>query len=377
MEYTNKTVEELEARKKEISEDLIAEDADLDALETEARAINEELETRKAVEAEKVEERKAVAEGAGEVIEELQPMEERKMENVITRNSKEYIDAYADYIKTGDVTEVRALLTENASGHVAIPELVYEETKHAWDRAGIMRRVKKAYIKGNLKVGFEISATGATVHTEGADLSEETLILGTVELVPKSIKKWISISDEAMDLRGEAFLRYIYSELAYQIAKKAEDELVTKILAKDTVSTTTSVGVPAITEASLALGTVAKALSELSDEAADPVIMMNKKTWASFKSIQYGANYAADPFEGLPVEFNSSITAYSDATTGVAYAIVGDLGQGALANFPNGEEMTFKFDENSLAEKDLIKIVAREFVGVDAVAPKAFCIIKK
>ena len=99
-----------------------------------------------------------------------------------------------------------------------------------------MSRVRKAFVKGNLKVGFEISGTDAAVHTEGGDaVAEETLVLGVVNLVPQSIKKWISVSDEALDLRGEAFLDYIYDELAYRIAKKAADLLVAQIEACGTV----------------------------------------------------------------------------------------------------------------------------------------------
>ena len=43
-----KTTEELMERRAAISEEINAPDADLDALEQEARAINEELESRKA-----------------------------------------------------------------------------------------------------------------------------------------------------------------------------------------------------------------------------------------------------------------------------------------------------------------------------------------
>ena len=77
-----------------------------------------------------------------------------------------------------------------------------------------MALVNKTEFRGNLKIGFEISGGEATVHTEGGGaVNEEELILGIVELVPASIKKWIAISDEVYDLRGEAFLRYIYDEL--------------------------------------------------------------------------------------------------------------------------------------------------------------------
>lgn len=240
-----------------------------------------------------------------------------------------------------------------------------------------MSRVRKAYLRGNLKVGFELSATGAVIHAEGSGaVTEETLVLGTVELVPQSIKKWISVSDEALDLRGEAFLDYIYDELAYRIAKKAADELIAKILSCGTQATSTGVGVPSITETP-AMGTVANAIAHLSDEAANPVVIMNKLTWGAFKAAQYGNNYAADPFEGLDVVFNDTIKAYSAASTGDTYMLVGDLDHGALANFPNGDDITFKFDENSLSEYDLVKILGREFVGLGVVADRAFCAVKK
>ena len=379
MELNEMTIEEIETRKAEILTELDNPEADLDALEEEMRGIKEEVEARKTAEAERAEQRARVADGIGETVEKIE-VEERTlptMEEI--RNSKEYIDAYAEYIKSEDPSECRALLSENATnGTVAVPELVYEITKTAWEREGIMSRVRKSYLRGNLKVGFEISADGATVHTEGgAAVSEENLVLGTVNLIPQSIKKWISVSDEALDLRGEAFLRYIYDELTYRIAKKAADELVAKIIACGTVSTTTCPGVPALSARTASLGTIASAMALLSDEAANPVIMMNKATWGSFKALQAEGNYGYDPFEGLPVVFNNTITAYSAATTGVAYAIVGDLDHGAIANFPAGEDIDIKYDEVTLMTNDLVRVLGREFVALGVVAPNAFVKITK
>lgn len=377
MELKEMTIDQLEERQAAIAAELDAPEADLDALESEARAINEEKESRKQAEAQKAEIRAAVAAGAGEVTETIpEERKETKMSEIEIRNSAEYINAYAEYIKSGDDAECRALLSENGSGTVAVPELVYDIVKTAWDKEGIMSRVKKSFLKGNLKVGFEISATGATKHAEGAAVSEETLVLGIVELVPASIKKWVSISDEALDLRGEAFLSYIYDELAYQIAKKAADDLVAAIIACGTVSTTTCPSVPVLKE-NLAIGTIANAMAKLSDQASDPVIMMNKATYAAFKNAQYAASYPVDPFEGLPVVFNNTITAYSAATTGVTYAIVGDLGYGALANFPNGQEISFKYDDLTLAASDLVRVIGRQFIAEGVVAPDAFVKVTK
>lgn len=378
MDFKEMTVEQLEERKAMIPDELDKEDADLNALEEEVRGINAELEARKAAEEKKVEIREAVASGQGTVVEQVKIEEVKKMDINEIRNSKEYIDAYAEYIKTNDPTECRALLTENVSGQIPVPEMVYGIVKTAWQREGIMSRVRKSFVKGNLKVGFEISGSDATVHTEGGEaVAEETLVLGVVNLVPKSIKKWISISDEALDLRGEAFLDYIYDELAYRIAKKAADELVAKIQACGTVSTTTCPSVPAVTAAQIGLGTVASAMAALSDEAANPCIIMNKATWGAFKAVQAAGNYGYDPFEGLDVVFNNTIKAYAAASTGDTYAIVGDLDQGALANFPNGEGIEFKFDDKTLMTSDLVKVLGREYVGLGVVAPDAFVKIKK
>lgn len=372
-------IDEIEIRKAEIR-DLINSDQefDVDALTEEVRQLDEEkaeIESRAAKEAEL---RSAVAPAVIEEIEMNDKKEERNMENIEVRNSKEYIDAYAEYLKSGNDKECRALLSENASGTVAVPELVYDIVKTAWEREGIMSRVRKSYLKGNLKVGFEISSTDAAVHTEGAAApSEETLVLGIVNLVPASIKKWISVSDEVIDLRGEAFIRYIYDELTYRIAKKAADQLIAAIIASPAASTTTAPGVPVITASSIAMGTIAGAIGNLSDEADNPVIIMNKLSYSAFKTVQYASTSGADPFEGLPVVFNNSMKAFSAASTGDTYVIVGDLGHGALANFPAGEEINIKMDELSLAEKDLVKFVGREYVGLGVVAPNAFVKLTK
>lgn len=385
-EIKNMTIEEVEARAAEIVKEIeggeVAEER-LAQLDTESKEIEERKAELKKAAAEAEEVRSAVAEDKV-VVEEVKEIvtEERTMTNKEVCATKEYRDAFKNYILSGKDAECRALLTENvATGTVPVPEIVYDIVKNAWEKEGIMSLVKKAYLKGNLKVGFEVSADPAVIHTEGANApTEEKLALGVVELVPASIKKWITISDEVIDMDSGAFLRYVYDEVAYQIAKKAADELIAKIEACGTVSTNTpsvNVGVPVVEADSITLGLVASAIGKLSDQAANPVIIMNKATWSSFKAVQYAASVPVDPFEGLPVVFNNSIEAFSAATTGVTYAIVGDLGEGAIANFPAGEEITLKYDDLSLAEKDLVKIVGRQYVAMGVVGPDCFVKIAK
>ena len=369
----NKTIEELLERRTAIASEIEVDGADLDALEAEARSINEELERRKSVEHEKAELREKIADGEGENIKNFKDeVHTMTMEEI--RASHEYNVAYANYIKTGKDDECRALLTEIVSGTVPVATYVADRISTAWNKLGIMALVKKTYVRGILKVGFEKSATAATVHTEStAAVTEETLELGAVELSPVSIKKWISVSDEALDLSGEAFLDYIVDELTYQIAKKAQALLISKITALSTTIATNAVSVGKIA-ANPAMGTVAQALGTLSDDAANPVLIMNKGTWSQFKAAQYAGNFAADPFEGCDVYFDNTLPVAATTTTDV-YMIVGDPAIGAQANFPNGEEITIKRDDLSLAEKDLVKFVGRQYVGMGIIADKAFCLV--
>lgn len=368
--------EEIETRKVEIRKEVeSAENVEqVEKLEAELDALNEE---RKQIESHEKDEitSKKITEEKSKVIE----REERKMKNEKElRNSKEYIDAYAEYVKTGKDEELRSLLSENVtSGTIAVPDFVLDEVKTAWDKSDIMSLVKKTYIKGNLKVQFEISGGDAVVHTEGsAAVVEETLSEGIATITPASIKKWISISDEVMDLRGEAFLKYIYNELTYKIVKKASDLLVAKIAALPQTATATS---PSAVKIAIepSASTVAKAYANLSDEATNPVVTMNKLTYAKFKEVQYANNYGVDIFEGFDVKFNNTLPAYDSADAGAVYMIVGDYDQGTIANFPNGEEINIKFDELTRKKEDLVEILGREYVGLGVVADKAFTLVSK
>ena len=173
------SAEECEARLSEIKTEMTAEDADIEALSAEVDAIEER---RKAlITAE--EQRKALADKVANnvtapAIEERKEI--KKMENIEIRNSKAYVDAYARYIQTEDDTECRALLTENVNGDVPVPDLVYGVVKTAWEKDDIMSLVTKTYIKGNLKIGFEIDGDDAVIHTEGGDaVSEEAKLMNT------------------------------------------------------------------------------------------------------------------------------------------------------------------------------------------------------
>ena len=374
MEFKEMSVEQLEACMAEIKNEIEVDGADLGALEEEVRGIKAELEERAKVEAQKVELRKAVAEGKGKVIEKKE--ETKIMTNEEIRASKEYVDAYARYLINEDDKECRALLTTQASGSVPVPVLVEDIIKTAWEKNDILSRVKKTNFKGNLKVPFELSADGAYVHTEGtAAPTEESVTFGIVEMIPRNIKKWIRISDEAIAMGGETLVRYIYDELTYQILKK-----LTALVVTDIASLATSADADEVSGAKIkvapGLTTVAQAFANLSDEASDIVVVMNKLTYVEFKNAYAAGNFAVDPFEGLPVLFTSALPAYATASEDDVYAFVGDL-RGAQLNYPEGEGIVIKYDDTTEAEADLVKIVGRQYVAHAVTTDRAFCNIAK
>ena len=378
MDIKDMTLTDIESRLAEL--DNLVETSEnteeISAMTEEVRSLKE-----RKVELEAIEERKANA----KELEENKPTEtvktievkeeERKMQKIEEyRNSEEYVNAYAEYIKTGKDEELRALLTTNVgdAGEVAVPDFVYDIIKTDWTKSGIMSLVKKISDQGNMKVQFELSAGDAVIHNEGSGaVSEEELTLGVVTLVPESIKKWISISDEVMDMKGQAFLQYIYDELTYRIALKAESVLINKIKNLSTSASENAVCAKKV-KAGAAVGTIALALGELNAEATNPVIVMNPATKAAYINAALNAHYAVDPFQGLKVVLTNALPALSAASENDVYAIVGDFGYGALANFPNGEQIQIKVDDKTDMAKDLVKILGREYVAVEPIANRAF-----
>lgn len=356
-------LDELEARAAEIATETAAADierieelnGELDAIEERRAIINSENEKRKAAAID-------VAKGAGKEIE--RGKDDKKMTNLEVRNTRDYIEAFAKYVKTGKDAECRALLTENVEGTVPVPELVENRVRNAWENDKIFSRVSKTFVKGNLKVGFEISATDAAVHTEGANApAEEELVLGIVNMVPAMIKKWITVSDEVLSLGAEDFLAYLYDELTYKIIQKASDLVVSAITSAPATSTATAVGVAQI-ESAVDAEAILNAIAELGDGAQNNVIIAAGATIAAVRAAALNANYGYDPFLGLEVIQKEGVTG----------AIVGDLA-GVQANLPNGDAVSFKLDDLSLAEKDLVKIVGKLYAAIAVVGPKMFAYI--
>ena len=211
---------------------------------------------------------------------------------------------------------------------------------------------------GNVKVGFEISAPAASQLSEGHEaITEEALTLGIVNLVPKTYKKFVQISDEALDsMSGEAYLSYIYDEVARGIIKAEENAVVAAILAAPQTATASA---PAVAKTGSAAGSIddfIQARALLSSAASDLVIICTPAQYASYRSLQMSASYAVDPFDGLEVLFSDAATA----------PIIGDL-SGVMMNLPKGSAVEFKYDDKTLMTSDIVKILGRQPAAIGVV----------
>lgn len=374
-EIANLGYEELETRKAEIAvetdtataEMIETLSAELDMIEERKLALDKEVEERKKA-------AEAVVAGAGKTI-------ESRKDNTMTfeefRNSKAYVDAFANYIKTGKDEECRALikeyrsqsegggtfLTTNVSGGIVpVPVFVENRVKTAWERDEIFNRVTKTFVKGNLKVAVETQASGASIHTEGAEAPDmEQVQLTIVNLVPKTIKKWVAFSTEVLAMGSEEFLMYVYDEITYRIIQKAAEVALNAILNNTNNLNGTSV-IGTVTTAN-----IIQAIANLNPEARDLVLIASAQTIANIRIAALNASYAYDPFQGVtPIAAPASIIGNQ--------AIVGDL-SGVQANLPEGANVRFVLDEYSLAEKDLIKLVGRLYAAIDVVGLHMFSVI--
>lgn len=371
------SMEQIETRLSEIKTEIDSADneklnelnAEIEALETRKGEIA--MENRKA-------DMKAVAEGAGKVVAAAPAKEERTLESV--KSSPEYLEAFANYIKTGSDKECRALLTDLGGGSVPTPTVIDNFINTAWERANLISRVRTTSIKGTAKYPFEYSATGASTHIEGDTApNEEQLVLGTVSVEPIMLKKWITVTDEVLALKGQEFLDYVYDEIEFRILELADAQVVAAIKAAPAAATQTKAGVRQLSVAAFDFSTIFSALAELVAAASNPVAIMSKKVYFNtFMALKDTANrpiYNVVSENGRPSYYINGVEVIFDNTLEDDEIIVGDL-NGVIMNLPDGRGVSFVTDPYSLAEADKVKIVGKMYAGIQVVRDGYFTYVK-
>lgn len=350
--------------------------AEVEKLTAEAKELNEKraalVEERKQAEA------KVLA--SAEVTEEHENREAKPMEEKITRDSQAYLDAYIEAKKTGDDTELRALLSTNAAsgGTIAVPVAVEEAVEDAWNKDKILNRVRATEYPGNYEANFYISGSGAVIHAEGgAEISDEELNLGTVTLIPQSVKKNLAISKAALKLRGQAFLDSMRQEVYDEVMYAAGGVLLTDIINAPATSSATKPGVPTVSVSAFGANDIINAEALLSDRAVNKVAIMNAKTYAAYKSIRTSDGYPVAIFDGIEVLIDNRLPALADASAGDALVILGDLNYGARANFPDGKEVEIIVDRITRKKGNIVDIFGELFLSIGVTQANAFAKIVK
>ena len=113
---------------------------------------------------------------------------------------------------------------------------------------------------------------------------------------------------------------------------------------------------------------LANAATNLSEDATDLCVVMNRLTEAKFNTAYASGQFAIDPFAGFTKVYCSALPAYDVASENDMYALVGDL-KAVQVNYPEGEGIVIKWDDMSEAEYDIVKVVGRQYSGFGVTAP--------
>lgn len=222
MELKDKSVEELMERRAAIATEIDAPEADLDALESEARAINEELESRKNAETKRQSIRDAVASGAGEVIEKI---EERKEPKMFEINSVEYRDAWVKSIIHRELSaEERSALS---SAGAVIPTMTVDAV---WDRmkeAQLLGKVDLTQFPNYVRFPVATTVNAAASGAVGATITESSDVVGYVDLVPNEYVKLLTVGADIEHMAVPAVHDWIVENIVRAIRNKIDDDIVT------------------------------------------------------------------------------------------------------------------------------------------------------
>jgi len=216
-DFKSKEASELVARRSAIASEIEAPEANLDALEEEVRAINEELEKRKAEEAKRVELRKAVAES--NVPAQKINKEDTKMSEVRTFavDTVEYRDAYMKSLMGKQMeAEERAALASAAS---VIPTETVNKIYGKLEENPLIREVNALHIPGYVAVPKATTINDAAWVAVGNAASDSGDVIASVPLTAKKLIKTIEITADIQAMSIPAFESWLVSKLAAKMEK--------------------------------------------------------------------------------------------------------------------------------------------------------------
>lgn len=222
------TLEEVKEELKKIVEKLESSDdmTDEEISELEEKAAKLEAEKRSLIT--KAEKRKETLEkikrnSTGYAVETAEEgKEERNMNEENIRSSKEYRSAFLKRLQRKDLTEAeeRALTTASSSVGAAIPTITQNLIiEKVFQVAPLLNEITLLRVDGNVTFAVESAVNDATLHTEGATITESGDVLIPVSLGQYEVNKYITISKSVSKMSIDAFETWITNMLGKMIAK--------------------------------------------------------------------------------------------------------------------------------------------------------------
>ena len=224
MDFTTMTIDQLNERRAAIAAELDQDGADLDALESEARAINEELARRRDAEAQRAATRASVANGAGETTENFEN-HEREARTMFGIDSIEYRNAWVRRICNLPMSEEeRDALTSAAA---VIPTMTVNAI---WDRlvmpAELLGRVDVSQFPTYVRFPKATTVNAATAHAVGSTITESSDVIGYVDLVPNEYVKLLTVGADIEHMAIDAIHDWIVNNLVGKIREEINKDIL-------------------------------------------------------------------------------------------------------------------------------------------------------
>ena len=199
---------------KEAAEKLSAESGDLQA---ETDKLNKEANEIRKVEAD--------AKVAAEKGTEIKKEEERKMEEVYTRDSIEYRNAWLNKLRGVALSDVEERAFA-AAGTAIATETANDILTAVKDAAPLLSKVTVVYSASQIKYYIEGTNADAADHTENAAITAAADTLTAVTLTPAEIVKLIQVSEAAKMMSVGAFEAWLTKNLGEAIAKQINAKII-------------------------------------------------------------------------------------------------------------------------------------------------------
>lgn len=299
-------------------------------------------------------------------------------ENITGR--KDFLEAYAKAVR-GDATDYNKFVsTADDSAGLLIPtELQNHIERAVKDYGTLLNHANVTSIKSMLKIPIEVTATEAKFYDEGAEVDEEVITLAEILIDPKSVKKYITWTNEIEVMSAVDLMAYLATEFIEKIIIAIEREMLfglseTKGMygvvteAKSNAGKGTSRVKPLEVDAiNFKLGFTIPALIR----GRETKYFMNKSTYYGHIAPMvndngtplYGTNVNGQPlFNGTPVEFLDELVSFDEAVEGDA-VIIAQAKDTYRVNAPKGLAPQFVRDPYTGLRKGTVGLMGEVFVG--------------